>query len=63
MPVAERTHEQTNAVVRYWRQRDSLHFGPQSTQTLYFDGKKEVKKSSVGSLVATTFDHAKAGGC
>ena len=44
VPVAERKHEQTNAVVRYWRQRDSLHFGPQSTQTLYFDGKKEVKK-------------------
>jgi len=39
-----------------------LHLGPQSTPTLYFDGKKVVK-SSTGSLVATTFDQAKADGC
>ena len=57
VPVAERTREQRNAVVRYWRQRGSLHLGPQSATTLYFDGKK------IGSLVATTFDQAKAGGC
>ena len=50
-------------MVRYWRQRDSLHLGPQSTPTLYFDGKKVVKKSSIASVVATTFDQAKAGGC
>ena len=62
-PVAERTREQRNAVVRYWRQRDSLHLGPPSAPTLYFDGKKVLKKSSIGSLVATTFDQAKAGGC
>ena len=30
---------------------------------MYFDGKKVVKKSSIGSLVATTFDQTKAGGC
>ena len=63
VPVAERTLEQRNAVVRYWRQRDSLHLGPQSTPTLYFDAKKVVKKSSIASVVATTFDQAKAGGC
>ena len=63
VPVAERTCEQRNAVVRYWRQRDSLHLGPQSTPTLYFDGEKVVKKSSIASLVAKTFDQAKAGGC
>ena len=63
MPVAERTREQRNAVVRYWRQRDSLHFGPQSTPTLYFEGKKVVKKSSIASVVATTFDQAKPSGC
>ena len=62
VPVAERTREQRNAVVRYWRQRDSLHLGPQSTPTLYLDGKKVVKKSSIASAVATTFDQAKAGG-
>ena len=63
VPVAERTREQRNAVVRYWRQRDRFHLGPQSTPTLYFDGKKVVKKSSIASLVAKTFDEAKAGGC
>ena len=63
VPVAERTREQRNTVVRYWRQRDSLHLGPQSTPTLYFDGKKVVKKSSIASLVAKTFDQAKGGGC
>jgi len=40
VPVAERTREQRNAVVRFWRQRDSLRLGPQSVPTLYFDGKK-----------------------
>ena len=30
---------------------------------MYFDGKKVVKKSAIGSLVATTFDQTKAGGC
>ena len=49
--VAERTREQRNAVVRYRRQRDSLHLGPQSAPTLYFDGKKVVKKSSIGVLL------------
>ena len=33
--VAERTREQRNAVVRYWRQSDSLHVGPQFALTLY----------------------------
>jgi len=28
VPVAERTREQRNAVVRYWRQRDRFHLGP-----------------------------------
>ena len=58
VPVVERTHEQRNAVVHYWRQRDSLHLGPQSTPTLYLDGKKVVKKSSIASVLATTFDQA-----
>ena len=41
VPVAERTREQRNAEVRYWRQRDSLHLVPQSAPTLYFDGTKQ----------------------
>ena len=28
VPVTERTRELRNAVVRYWRQRDSLHLEP-----------------------------------
>ena len=62
-PVSERTREQRITEVRYWRQRDSLHLGPQSAPILYFDGKKVVKKSSIWSLVAKTCDQAKAGGC
>ena len=63
VPVAEHPRKQRNAVVHYWRQHDSLHLEPQSVPTLYLDGKKVVKKSSTGSLVATTFDQANAGGC
>ena len=63
VPVAERTREQKNAVVRYWRQRNRFHLGPQPTPTLYFDGRKVVRKTSIASLVAKTFDEAKSGGC
>ena len=49
VPVAERTHEQKNAVVRYCRNRDRFHLGPQATPTLYFDDKKVV--SNIGSCL------------
>ena len=61
--VAERTREQKDAVVRYWRNRDRFHPGPQATPTLYFDDKKVVKKSAISGLVSRTFDDAKSGGC
>ena len=52
VPVAERTREQKNAVVRYWRNRDRFHLVPQATPTLYFDDKKVVKESGrVGSCL------------
>ena len=60
MPVAERTREQKNAVVRYWRNRDRFHLGPQATPTLYFDDKTVVKKSAISGLVSKTFDDANA---
>ena len=63
VPVAERTYEQKNAVVRYWRNHDRFHLGPQATPTLYFDDKKVVKKSAISGLVSKTFDDAKSGGC
>ena len=60
VPAAKRTREQRNAEVRCWRQRDSLLLVPQPAPTLYFDAKKVVKKSSIGSLVATTCDQKKS---
>ena len=57
-PVTERTREQKNAVVRYWRNRDRFHLGPQATLTLHFDDKKVVKKSAISRLVSKTFDDA-----
>ena len=63
VPVAERTYEQKNAVVRYWRNHDRFHLGPQATPTLYFDDKKVVKKSAISGLVSKTFDDAKSGRC
>lgn len=62
MPVAEGTREQKNAVMRYWRNRDRFHLGPQVTLTLYFDDKKVVKKSTISGLVSKLFDDAKSGG-
>lgn len=62
MPVAESTREQKNAVMRYWRNRDRFHLGPQVTLTLYFDDKKVVKKSTISGLVSKLFDDAKSGG-
>lgn len=32
VPVAERTREQKNAVMRYWPNRDRFHLGPQATR-------------------------------
>ena len=49
--------------MRYWRNRDRFHLGPQATPTLYFDDKKVVKKSAISGLVSKTFDDAKSGGC
>ena len=49
--------------MRYWRNRDRFHLGPQANPTLYFDDKKVVKKSSISGLVSKTFDDAKSGGC
>lgn len=63
VPVAERTREQKNAVVRFWRNRNRYHLGPQTTPTLYFDGRKVLKISSISNVVGKTFKEAKSGGC
>ena len=43
--VSKRTRIQRNTVVRFCRRRKDFHFGPERTPTLYFVGKKVVKKS------------------
>ena len=63
VPVKQRSRIQRNAVVHFWRNRNRFHLGPQATPTLYFDGKKVVKKSSTASLLGETFHEAKSGGC
>lgn len=63
VPVAERTREQKNAVVRFWRNRSRYHLGPQTTPTLYFDGRKVLKISSISNVVGKTFKEAKSAGC
>ncbi|KAL9983848.1 hypothetical protein ACROYT_G006088 [Oculina patagonica] len=63
VPVNERSRIQRNTVVRFWRRRDQFHLGTESTPTLYFAGKKVVKKSLIPVVVGKTFDKAKSGGC
>ena len=63
VPVVERSREQKNAVVRFWRNRDRFHLGPETTPTLYFDGRKVVKTSSISVIVGKTFEQVKSGGC
>ena len=63
VPVKKRTRVQKNALVRFWRRKEQFHLGKESTPTLYFSGKKVVKKSSISAVVANTFDQAKSGGC
>lgn len=63
MPVKKRTRVQKNALVRFWRRQKQFHLGKESTPTLYFSGKKVVKKSSISAVVANSFDQAKSGGC
>ena len=62
MSVKKRTRVQKNALVRFWRRQEQFHLGKENTPTLYFSGKKVVKKSSISAVVANTFDQAKSGG-
>jgi len=63
VPVSKRTRIQRNTVVRFWRRREHFHLGPERTPTLYFAGKKVVKKSLISTIVGNTFKQAKSGGC
>jgi len=63
VPVSKRTRIQRNTVVRFWRRREPFHLGPERTPTLYFAGKKVVKKSLISTIVGNTFKQAKSGGC
>lgn len=65
VPVAERTREQRNAVIRYWHNRDRFHLGPQATLTLYFDGEKVVKAgvNNIKSCEEHLTKQAESAGC
>ena len=63
VPVSKRTRIKRNTVVRFWRRRQDFHLGLERTPTLYFAGKKVVKKSLISTIVGNTFKQAKSGGC
>ena len=63
VPVSKRTRIQRNMVVQFWRRREDFHLGPEKMPTLYFAGKKVVKKSLISTIVGNTFKQAKSGGC
>ena len=61
--VSKWTWIQRHTVVQFWRRREDFHLGPERTPTLYFAGKKVVKKSLISTIVGNTFKQAKSGGC
>ena len=62
MPVAERTRSQKSAVVQFWRRTELFTLGNEESPTLYFNGRKVVKKSEVSGVVAKTFKETKSAG-
>ena len=62
IPANERTRSQKIAIVRFWRTKDLLTLGPEKSPTLYFDGRKVVKKSDVSRIVDKTFTETKSAG-
>lgn len=44
VPVARRTRSQKSAVVQFWRRKELLTLGNEERPTLYFNGRKVVKK-------------------
>ena len=55
VPVPERTTSQKSAVVQFWRRKEPFTLGNEESPTLYFNGRKVVKKSEVSRVVAKTF--------
>ena len=62
VPVAERTRSQKSAVVQFWRRKEMFTLGNEESPTLYFNGRKVVKKSEVSGVVAKTFKETKSAG-
>ena len=62
VPVAERTRSQKSAVVQFWRRKELFTLGNEESPTLYFNGRKVVKKSEVSGVVAKTFKETKSAG-
>ena len=64
VPVSKRNRIQRNRVVRFLKRRQDFPLGPEGTPTLYFAGKKVVKKSLISTaIVGNTFKQANPGGC
>lgn len=62
VPVSQRTRSQKSAVVRFWRRKDLFSLGSEVSPTLYFNGRKVVKKSDVSRIVGKTFKETKSAG-
>ena len=60
VPVAEQTRSQKSAVVQFWRRKELFTLGNEENPTLYFKGRKDVKKSEVSRVVAKTFKETKS---
>lgn len=62
VPVAQRTRSQKSAVVQFWKRKELFTLGNEEIPTLYFNGRKVVKKSEVSGVVAKTFKETKSAG-
>ena len=62
MPVAQWTRSQKSVVVQFWKRKELFTLGNEERPTLYFNGRKVVKKSEVSGVDAKTFKEVKSPG-
>lgn len=59
-PVKDRTKSQKAAVVRYWRSKGKVTAAEENGEkVLYYKGRRMLRKSEVGKLIAKEFDRTK----
>lgn len=62
-PVKDRTKSQKAAVVRYWRSKGEVTAAEENGEkVLYYKGRRMLRKSEVGKVIAKEFDHTKGSG-